>query len=681
MLLAELVPVISPLSTHGPDGEDLGQARQIVRARLTRDHSEREVVLTREGTSWQTDVLLQGELTFELAVAGEVRGDEPNGQPGRSSRATVELLHGGQRLRILAVEVSDAEGWSPQQIDLDRFGPGKATLVLSSAGPEPVAWSEPCLVREPDRKVATRPNLVLVIIDTLRSDHLSCYGYRRRTSPVLDRLAGRGYLFTRSYSASTWTLPSVATLLTGLLPAQHGLQSIKDWIGGEITTVAERLRAAGYRTAAFTDGGFLSPRFGFSQGFDRYDTTPGKAWEPKDVAQIVDGAMTWVQHNRYRPFFLLVHTYETHQPYTYRPQTSDRFLTAPAGMSAGQQVRAGELLRRRDDEAFREQVTALYDGEIFRADHHIGRLLRQLRELDLMDNTAILVTSDHGEELLEHGGVDHGHGKVFNENVRVPMILKPPGSRLTQAVISRPVSGVDVTPTLLELAGCPPVSGSVGRSLLAAPPSSDRRRLILVHGLNSYPDIVENRYRLDRGSAALVYDVVRKELSAYDLARDPEMSRPHAPRRADTEQLQRLQLLLASAANRRHLVVRLPLDSRSLIVPWESAVQPRELWRGLSRQAIGSGEVVSLPEHLPSLLVLDLAADKKKGAITLRRAGGETVQCMVVERLQQPLPQAALAGELPPPLVAMPSAARRSTDPVLIDEQTREDLRSLGYLQ
>lgn len=639
------------------------------------------MVLTGEGTSWQTGVLLRGKLTFAVAVAGGEQGKETDRRSGAPCRATIELLDGQQRLQVLSVDVADADGWAPQQVDLDRFGPGEATLMLSSTGPEPVAWSELCLAREPVRRAAAPPNLVLVIIDTLRSDHLSCYGYRRPTSPALDRLAAGGYLFTRSYSASTWTLPSVATLLTGLLPAQHGLLSIDDRLGGDITTVAERLRAAGYRTAAFTDGGFLSPRWGFSQGFDRYDTSAGQAWEPKDVEQIVDGAMGWVQHNRYRPFFLLVHTYETHQPYTYHPQSSDRFLAAPGAMTAGQQVEAWDLLRRRDDDAFRERVTALYDGEIFRADHHIGRLLRQLRELGLMDDTAILVTSDHGEELLEHGGVEHGNGKVFDENVRVPMILRPPGSHLTHAVISLPVSGVDVTPTLLELAGCPPVRGSVGRSLLSAPPTGDWRRLILVHGLNSFPDVVENRYRLDRGGASVVYDVVRKQLAIYNLAEDPEMRRPRAPRRADMELLQHLQLLLASAANERHLLTRLPLRSRTLMVPRGSPVQPRELWRGLSRQPIASGEVVSLPEDLPSLLVLDLAGDKGRGAIVLRPAHRQSMRRMVVERPDLPLPEAALAGELPPPLVAMPSAAKRSTDQALLDEQIREDLRALGYFQ
>jgi hypothetical protein len=295
--------------------------------------SERPALVTGGGISWQTPAgeLEGGTLAFSIAAPGEAGGIavvERNGP-------------GGEREELLRIEVAPGT-WIRRRLPLERRdSPGDDDrLVLRSDGAA-VAWAEihwlPAAVGSRVRLVIP-PDVVLVSIDTLRADHLSSYGYRRPTSPNLDRLADESLLFTRSSSASTWTLPSTATLLTGLLPAQHGLRRLGHRLPPEVETLAERLREHGYRTAAITDGGFVGPDWGFSQGFERYDATAGEAWAPKDVAVIAEAASRWIEENRFHPFFLFVHTYETHKPYANREGFADDFLAT--GWSTSTTVRS-----------------------------------------------------------------------------------------------------------------------------------------------------------------------------------------------------------------------------------------------------------------------------------------------------------------------------------------------------
>ncbi len=388
-------------------------------------------------------------------------------------------------------------------------------LVLVGCGPP--SGDDPGMATRP------APNIVLVVVDTVRSDHLSCYGYQRPTSPNLDQLASQSLVFVNSFATSTWTLPSVATLLTGLLPDQHGLKTTDDRLSEEIETVAERLQDAGYQTAAFTDGGFLDPLWGFAQGFNRYDSTAGEAWDPKDVSVIEAQASAWLRENRLEPFFLLVHTYEAHQPYRFQPGFSERFLGNEEIETESEEILAWDLYRNRGDNDFLRRGVALYDGEIARADHYIGRLIQTLRETGGFDDTAIIVTSDHGEEFLEHGGVEHGTGKVFDENIRVPLIVKLPG--VTEGMrIETPVSGVDLAPTVLGIAGLDVPRSFAGHSVLARAVSEVPNRRVFAHGLNSFPEIDEERYRLDADRWSLVFDAVQDQVSVFR----PRERRPDA---------------------------------------------------------------------------------------------------------------------------------------------------------
>jgi len=339
------------------------------------------------------------------------------------------------------------------------------------------------------------------VIDTLRADKLGCYGNPRGLTPAIDRLARDGVVFERACAHSPWTLPSVATLLTSLHPQEHGAGGWLDLSGlaagrptrprfhgldFEIETVAERFHDAGYATAAVVNVDFLAESFGLTQGFEHVDAR----WsdDNRDVrtaAETTASALDWLSGNRRRPFFLMVHYFDPHAVYAPPPAFRRRFA-APQDRASDAFVfgTRQDLLRLRSgriglDRAVVERAERLYDGEIAYTDHEIGRLLAGLDELGLTASTLVVVTADHGEEFLDHGGFEHGH-TLYDELLRVPLILRLP-SLLPPRRIARRVRLIDVAPTLCELTGVPAAESFAGRSLLA-PEAELSDRPVLAHG-------------------------------------------------------------------------------------------------------------------------------------------------------------------------------------------------------
>jgi arylsulfatase A-like enzyme len=517
----------------------------------------------------------------------------------------------------------------------------------------------------------------------LRADRLSCYGHERTTSPNLDRLAAEGYLFLDSSSSSTWTLPSTATMLTGLLPDQHRVQRIPEVLHDDVETVAERLREAGYRTAALTDGGFLNLRWGFTQGFQRYDTTGGEAWDPtKDVAVIESMASEWLRENRFEPFFLFVHTYETHQPYTNAEGFADGFLDPDYGGELTETVNPWSLGGKARDSAEVRRAKALYDGEIARADHYIGRLLDLLRRQDRYDNTAILVTSDHGEEFLEHGGIEHATGKVFDENVRVPMIFKPPGGG-DGATVAMPTSSIDLVPTLLELAGLETPTTLTGRSLVGLVHTQrSEPRAVLVHGLSSLPERIEERYRLDLGSQSIVFDRVGERVEAYDRANDPGMQAPVPVDvvGSDHPLVPRLQLMLAWATAEGRFFSRLPRESDRLAIPDGSQIESLGVWDGLSWRPMSEDRELRLRSGAPHTLVFDTDSSRGAPILLLGPAGPDAAPVQLVNE-RSVFGWNPFNGASPQPLTMIPTAETYRAVSLELESADLEELRSLGYVQ
>jgi arylsulfatase A-like enzyme len=375
----------------------------------------------------------------------------------------------------------------------------------------------------PEEKVS---GIVLISIDTLRADHLGCYGYSRETSPFLDQLAARGARFEQAISPSSWTLPSHASMLTGLYPSSHRAVDATSSIAPSAVTVAELLQGEGFATGAVVTSWFVSANYGFHRGFDWFqdlDQTPHeKADETVDARQVIDLAAEWLEARADQRFFLFLHLYDTH--YAYNPPHPYRDLFATDYKGPRRKYRRYKHYKRKPPTAERLAFEmSMYDGEIRYVDDQLARLYGILDGLGLQENTVIMVTSDHGEEFGERGSWGHGH-TLFEEQVHVPLLVTGPGIEGQQTIAAQ-VGLVDLPPTLLELVGLPSPEGMHGRSL--APLLRGQVAESRSAAANSRPALLEtsrfdtNLIGLRRRGWKLLLDFGTGQESLFDLPTDP----------------------------------------------------------------------------------------------------------------------------------------------------------------
>jgi arylsulfatase A-like enzyme len=329
-----------------------------------------------------------------------------------------------------------------------------------------------------------RPNVLLISIDTLRADHLDAYGYDRTTAPNLSRLADEGALFESCVAVSNWTLPTHTSLFTGLHPLVHGVEEHKDQLDPGRATLGEAFAAAGYETAGWFSNPFVGSRFGFTRGFESWTMAPNpdemrqqiekqgtpkgaisRSWQPEPGTRAVDyfveqsaepitqrGLQFLEQRDVERPFLLFLHYNDVHSDYIPPPPFDRRFSSDYSGSLSIEGYPHNKRVNRAMPAEDLAWVVSQYDGEIGWVDQHIGTLLQRLADLDLAENTIVIVTADHGEGFYEHNGKEHHYG-LYHELVQIPFIVRyparvDPGQRITHGV-----SQTDIAPTLLGLAG------------------------------------------------------------------------------------------------------------------------------------------------------------------------------------------------------------------------------------
>ena len=402
-----------------------------------------------------------------------------------------------------------------------------------------------------------RPNIVVISVDCLRADHLACYGYSRETAPTIDSLARDGVRFERALSASGWTLPSHLSMLTGLPMSVHGIEDDRQWArvdaqGNPLPVplrgifVPEVLHQSGYATAGFFTVKWLERQFGFGPGFDvwerlghTFNSHPvvgpiyRRIKEAHDTAgleelrrtypelfdqsrpstpETIDRAIGWLEEQRKKsatqPFFLFLHLFDPHEPYTPPPPYDKAFETGPGSSDI-------------------ERLAAAYDGSILAVDAQLARLFARLDALGLRGNTLVVLTGDHGEEFEEHGHRSH-RIQLFLENIRVPLLLRWPEGLPAGRVVAGNVGHVDIAPTIYAAAGAHPKRPTLGTNLLpialGKAPNGPRtyltelaffqggpvpfRHLTIVHG---------DEMRVLRCQGLSPWSGVR-----FDLARNPE---------------------------------------------------------------------------------------------------------------------------------------------------------------
>ncbi len=334
-----------------------------------------------------------------------------------------------------------------------------------------------------------RPNVVLISIDTLRPDHLGCYGYRRNTSPSIDAIAAESALFEQHISSSPWTLPAHTTMFTSVPDSVHGVvDAIRFRLSEEFETLPESFQGAGYRTVGFFAGPYLHPAFGLGQGFDRYidcvQTVPDSEVDEDNEWSMRDPILRASHHGvtndkvyaRWQeffgeaapeagetPFFAFVHLWDVHFDFTPPPPYDTMFDPDYDGPFTGRDFFHDPEINAAIPQRDKDHIIALYDGEIRWTDEIIGRIRRDLEQAGLWENTIVVITSDHGTELFDHGGKGH-RTTLFDEQIRIPLIVSFPG-RVAPKRFAGQTRMIDLGPTLRDLVGLPAVATTMGESL------------------------------------------------------------------------------------------------------------------------------------------------------------------------------------------------------------------------
>ena len=342
-------------------------------------------------------------------------------------------------------------------------------LALASAPAPDSAIGKPGV--EPHTAISVRPrNVVLISIDSLRADHLGCYGYERLTSPVMDRLAAQSVRFATAYAPTSWTLPSHATMLTGRYPLSHGAVLRDRRLSSATPTLATVLRGAGYTTGGFVSYEFLRRRYGFDAGFDYFDDFTTELGTEEDQRSQPTGPLLnaqiipWIERNAERPFFLFVHYFDVHYHYDPPPPYDTMFDPDYVGPDLRQFTR-NPAIHAGMPRRHLEQLIALYDGEIRFTDRVVGEVIETIDRLGIGGRTLFIVTADHGEEFFEHGEKAHGR-TLYDEVLLVPLLMRWPDGFAAGHVVDVPVSLVDLAPTIYDLVGVAPSPGLEGRSLV-----------------------------------------------------------------------------------------------------------------------------------------------------------------------------------------------------------------------
>lgn len=555
------------------DAADLAEAASAPRlVELDRELRPALVARPAETVVWSTRVAPGDVLTFGFGLLDRTDGTTTFSVRAEGSgtgalfeaRVGASEKHGTNRWHEARVAIEDLEG--PVRLLLD-CEPASGDAERPGIG----FWSAPEL-SSPAR--TSRPNLLLVSLDTVRPDHLSLYGYERPTTPHLDRWAEGAAVFEQAVTTAPWTLPAQLSMLTGLDAFEHGVNH-RSRVPEEIELLPETLRAAGYRTAAITGGGFLDPEYGLHQGFDSYRYYP-RHTDAEELAHGLRAALDWLRSGPRRPWFLFFHTYEPHYPYYARQPFLERlnggvpvpdprdlaYVTTGLDMEHAFELTKQWRFRQRGEP--RRELTAaelaglvdLYDSGLAYSDEMLRRLLEAAEEAG---DVAVAVTSDHGEALGERGLA--GHAYLYDFNALVPLVLKRPGRREGRRIDTQ-VRITDLAPTFLDLAGLEAPARGSGRSLVPLVDGAregDREAAV-------YASFANRGLALRFGRRAKylfnnsAWDSLWGRQALYDLRADPGETRELAAGEADVEALTRRARALAEGVRG---ALRLSLSNHS----------------------------------------------------------------------------------------------------------------------
>jgi len=459
----------------------------------------KEQVLRGDEWRWARRIDGGGAKTVELGVPEMANGCVRLGiLPRDASEKTMKVEVFAGEEEVASFRLSGPIAWIDRRVELGARGKGRPCRVRFSSERDFMV-SDCFLVDKP----AKYPNVIIALIDALRPDHLGTYGYRRPTSPNIDSLAEKAMRFDNCIAQSSWTRPSVATLLTGCYPSTHGAIDRDSLVQPNLPTLGACLSTNGYETHAYIGNIMCLPVWGMANEFDRvlYASPPEVGKIGDDI--IIDEALAALDRVQGRPFFFYLHLLGTHTPYASRDKYNRMF--------------GGTGLTGMEENAPAEDLINCYDAELAFSDVQIGRLAGRLRELDLYENTILIVTADHGEQFYEHGEFGHGMS-LYNEEVQIPLIIKPAGSSAAGSVCDEVVELIDLAPTLLDLLDLPGEPRFQGQSFARV-----FRGAELEPG-SAYSSLhLEKRsaYMAQNGNTKFIHDMVNGREMWFDLQQDP----------------------------------------------------------------------------------------------------------------------------------------------------------------
>jgi arylsulfatase A-like enzyme len=436
---------------------------------------------------------------------------------------TVKVRRGGREdivwTRLLdPIARRDHRRWVDAEVDLSR-DPGPADLVFETHGYEErgrsgQAWWGTPILTLPDRKA---PLAIVYLVDTLRADHTSVYGYSRDTTPHLARFARDAVVFDQAIAHASWTKPSVASILTSRLPGQHKAVQLRDPLDPSNVTIAQRLKEQGWATgAAIANSVIYGAESQFDRGFDVFVGLHGEddrrsKLTPADV--VVDAALAFLRSRQGVPTFLYVHTMDPHVPYAPPPPFDRMFEPFPTEDHPAQDPRTDYK-----EPLDRERMIGQYDGDVAFGDREFGRFVRELKAAGRYDDALIVFLADHGEEFQDHGLWLHGRS-LFDELIHIPLVVKLPGNRDAGRRIAEQVQGVDVVPTVLEAFHLPLARDLVGEPLQRAITGKEKRRPALAE--ISHRGFVAHGVRTEADKYVRRFSPDDDELY-FDLGKDPK---------------------------------------------------------------------------------------------------------------------------------------------------------------
>lgn len=409
---------------------------------------------------WYLDVPEESELVFDYASEGD-------------SKFAVKLTRDGEPTKTLFEEAGKAE-WTEGVVDLKEYAGSTVRLELARTGADGTAgWADPEIMRpKTDKKMpgGDKPkNVILIVIDTIRADVFEPLGGEgsKVQTPSFDALLPESTVFTRAYVNENWTKPSVATILSGLYPVTHNAKLDDDTVSPDIELVTETLKSHGFATGGFIANGYVSNKYGFDQGWD-FNRNYIRENFKSDADKVYADALEWVNEQGDKPFFLYVQTIDPHVPYRVDRKYTEPYFAEEPPKSIGKMLggRGQQDLNKRElTEKELAWVEALYYGEVTFHDEFMGKFIEDIRKKGILDDTVLIITNDHGEELGEHGRLGHGH-TLYDELVRAPLLIRHPGRFRQGEVVHDPVEAVDITPTILDLLELPANKDHDGFSIM-----------------------------------------------------------------------------------------------------------------------------------------------------------------------------------------------------------------------